>query len=72
MKLIIPAGVSSLSHAGVAVPIVDGMIDVEGAAFDDFHGSHGWPTEEEQAAVDAETGKAAAIAAAVIAASKKK
>jgi hypothetical protein len=72
MKLIVPADVSSISFEGKDVPITDGTIDVEGAAFDQFHASHGFVTEDEQAATDAEAGKQAAIAAAVVQSSKKK
>lgn len=72
MKLIVPEGVSSLSHDGQDVPVIDGTIDVKGESFNFFHDVCGFITEVEQAAVDSEAGKAAAIAAAVVAANKKK
>ena len=71
-KLIVPDGVTSLSFEGVDVPVTDGAIDVEGAAFDVFHDAHGFKTEEEVTAEDALAGKAAAIAAAVVTANKRK
>jgi hypothetical protein len=72
MKLVLPAGVSSVSHDGITLEIVDSMIDVTGEAFDVFHVAHGFKTEDEVADEDAAAGKAAAIAAAVVSASKKK
>ena len=72
MKLVVPADVSSLSHDGKELEIVDGTIDVEGEAFDVFHGAHGFKTEAEVTAEDEAAGKAAAIAAAVVTANKRK
>ena len=71
-KLILPAGVESLSFEGAEIPVTDGTIDVEGDAFDMFHGAHGFKTEAEVAVEDEAAGKAAAIAAAVVTANKRK
>ena len=72
MKLFVPAGTSSVSHDGIDIPVVDGAIDVEGAAFDDLHDGHSFLTQGEADAIADEAGKAAAVAAAVVATLKKR
>lgn len=42
MKLFVPEEVSSLSYEGQIVEIVDGLIDVNGAAYEQFHSIHGF------------------------------
>lgn len=43
MKLVVPDAVSSLSHDGQDIEIVDGCIDVEGDALHVFHVLHAYP-----------------------------
>jgi hypothetical protein len=71
-KLILPPGVESLSFEGEDITVTEGTIDVDGASFDMFHGAHGFKTEAEVAVEDEAAGKAAAIAAAVVTANKRK
>ena len=72
MKLILPEGVTTVSHEGVELAVENGMLEVDGDAFVVFHEIHGFKTEAEVAALDEEAGRAAAVAAAVVTSNKRK
>lgn len=68
MKLFVPEEVSSLSYEGQIVEIVDGLIDVTGAAYEQFYSIHGFKALHESNPAGEQTLEAAPV----ILAKKKK